>query len=253
MNREAWHVAVQGSKRVGHDWVAELTDWLGVSREIYSNCKSTCELERDLHGTRAGGCRGFGDDWPCASNSGWKQRDIVRGPCQSPSVLSFYGCCSDSYCITITIICCCLVAKSHPTLATPCSSVCGIIPAGILESVAISFSRGSSQPRNPNHIFCIGRRILYHWATWEVLIIFILVLLAYGQWLSETLCRILHRPCLILSPHQACSSGLIAQMRKLIMETVNKRCAALNGSGRTQTLPTVKVHALCTSLFLLLG
>ena len=36
--------------------------------------------------------------------------------------------------------------------------------------VAISFSRGSSQPRNQIHISCvscIGRWILYHWATWE--------------------------------------------------------------------------------------
>ena len=31
--------------------------------------------------------------------------------------------------------------------------------------VAISFSRGSSQLRNGTHIFCIGRQVLYHWAT----------------------------------------------------------------------------------------
>ena len=36
--------------------------------------------------------------------------------------------------------------------------------------VAISYSRGSSQPRNLtciSCISCIGRQILYHWATWE--------------------------------------------------------------------------------------
>ena len=46
-----------------------------------------------------------------------------------------------------------LVTKSCPTLAIPglclpCFSVYGTLQAGILEWVAISFSRGSSQPGN---------------------------------------------------------------------------------------------------------
>ena len=49
----------------------------------------------------------------------------------------------------------------------PGSSVHGISQARILEWVAISFSRGSSQPRNQIRVSCIGRRILYHYATWE--------------------------------------------------------------------------------------
>ena len=32
---------------------------------------------------------------------------------------------------------------------------------------SISFSRGSSWPRDWTHISCIGRRILYCWVTWE--------------------------------------------------------------------------------------
>ena len=44
-------------------------------------------------------------------------------------------------------------------------------PARILELVAISFSRGSSWPRDWTHVFCIGRRILYLWATWKAQII----------------------------------------------------------------------------------
>ena len=39
-----------------------------------------------------------------------------------------------------------------------------------MEWVAISSSRGSSWPRDWTHVscvFCIGRWILYHWATWE--------------------------------------------------------------------------------------
>ena len=49
----------------------------------------------------------------------------------------------------------------------PGSSVHGIFPR-ILEWVAISCSRGSSQPRDRTHISCTGRWIHYHWATWEV-------------------------------------------------------------------------------------
>ena len=50
----------------------------------------------------------------------------------------------------------------------PGSSVHGISQARILEWVAISFSRGSSRLRDWICIPCIGRWILYHWATWEV-------------------------------------------------------------------------------------
>ena len=52
----------------------------------------------------------------------------------------------------------------------PGSSLHGLIVAGILERVAMSSSRGSSQPRDWTHISCgscIGRRILYRWTTWE--------------------------------------------------------------------------------------
>ena len=43
----------------------------------------------------------------------------------------------------------------------------GISQARILEWVAISFSRGSSQPRDQTHVSCIGKQIFYHWATRE--------------------------------------------------------------------------------------
>ena len=74
-----------------------------------------------------------------------------------------------SVCITC---CCCLVAKSCPTLfVTPLTIACqaplsmGILQARILEWVASSSSRRSSQPRDITHVSCIGRQILYHWAT----------------------------------------------------------------------------------------
>ena len=49
----------------------------------------------------------------------------------------------------------------------PGSSVHGITQARILEWVAISFSRGSSWPRDQTHISCTSRWTLYHWAIWE--------------------------------------------------------------------------------------
>ena len=70
-------------------------------------------------------------------------------------------------------ICCCLVTKSCLTLCDPmdCSSpgfsVHGICQTRILEWVALPSSRGSSWPRDRTHIFCVGRQILYHWATSE--------------------------------------------------------------------------------------
>ena len=71
----------------------------------------------------------------------------------------------------------CSVAQSCPPLCNPMDSsppgsiVRGISWARILEWVAISSSRGSSWPRDwpqVSCVSCIGRWILYHWATWEV-------------------------------------------------------------------------------------
>ena len=73
----------------------------------------------------------------------------------------------------------CVPAKSLqlcPTLCDPkdCnpadSSVHGILQARILEWVAMPSSRGSSQPRDRNHVSYtsyIGRWVLYPGATWE--------------------------------------------------------------------------------------
>ena len=47
----------------------------------------------------------------------------------------------------------------------PGSSVHGISQTRTLEWVAISFSKGSSPPKDQTHVFCIGRKILYHWAS----------------------------------------------------------------------------------------
>ena len=49
----------------------------------------------------------------------------------------------------------------------PGSSVHEIFQARVLEWVAISFSRGSSPSRDWTQVSCIGRQVLYHWATRE--------------------------------------------------------------------------------------
>ena len=51
----------------------------------------------------------------------------------------------------------------------PGSSVHEIFQVRILEWVAISSSRASSQPRDQTCVSYIGRQILYHWAAWEAL------------------------------------------------------------------------------------
>ena len=67
----------------------------------------------------------------------------------------------------------CVCAQSCLTLcdSLDCSllgsSAHGISQARILEWVATSLSRGSSRPRDPAHISCTGRLILYHCGTRE--------------------------------------------------------------------------------------
>ena len=80
----------------------------------------------------------------------------------------------------LTIIICfvCVCAQSRLTLCNPMdcnwpgSSVHEILWARIVEWVAISYSRGSSQSRDQTRVSCVscvGRQILYHCATWEAL------------------------------------------------------------------------------------
>ena len=55
------------------------------------------------------------------------------------------------------------------TVASQAPLSIGITQTRILGWVAISFFRGSSQIRDRTHISCIGRWILYHWATRETM------------------------------------------------------------------------------------
>ena len=75
--------------------------------------------------------------------------------------------------LNATSLCCYSVAKSCLTLcdpmdcSPPSSSVHRILPARILERVAIPFSRGSSWPRHQTWVSCIAGRFFTTSATWE--------------------------------------------------------------------------------------
>ena len=95
---------------------------------------------------------------------------------KGPKILSWWCHTSCAYILQqwimpYMIMCACLVARSCLTHCDPMdcsplgSSVHGISQARILEWVAISFSRGSFWPRDWTWVSCIGRQILYHWAT----------------------------------------------------------------------------------------
>ena len=78
--------------------------------------------------------------------------------------------------IYLSIYVCVLVAQSCPTLCDPMdcnppgSSVYEIFQARILEWVAISFSRGSSQPRDWTRVSCTVGRFFTNRATREALV-----------------------------------------------------------------------------------
>ena len=71
----------------------------------------------------------------------------------------------------------CEVPQSCPTFwdpvncSLPSSSVHGILQARKLERVAISFSRGCSQPRDQIQVSCIAVSLFTDWATREALMV----------------------------------------------------------------------------------
>ena len=62
----------------------------------------------------------------------------------------------------------------HIDCSPPGSSVYGIFQARVLEWVSISSSKRSSRPRDPTHVSCIDRRVIYHWVTREAPLAFVI-------------------------------------------------------------------------------
>ena len=69
--------------------------------------------------------------------------------------------------VSLLLFICSVVSDSlrPQDCSPPGSSVHGILQARILEWITISSSRGSSPPRDQTHVSCIGRWVLYQWAT----------------------------------------------------------------------------------------
>ena len=93
--------------------------------------------------------------WSTPRSDGWHGQLFPLAPC----VL----CCAKS-------LQSCLTLCDPMDCSPPGSSAHGILQARILEWVAIPSSRASSWLRDRSRVSCIscvGRWVLYHWATWE--------------------------------------------------------------------------------------
>ena len=72
----------------------------------------------------------------------------------------------------------CLTLCDPMDCSLPGSSVHGIFQARVLDWVAISFSRGSSQPRDRTRVSCIAGRCFTIWATREAFSVYSVMLSA---------------------------------------------------------------------------
>ena len=84
------------------------------------------------------------------------------------------------YGLSYSFCCCFLVIVSNlwdsMDCSPPGSSIHGILQASILETVAISFSRGPSWSRDQTHVSWIGKWIFHCWATSEAQVFLLLSL-----------------------------------------------------------------------------
>ena len=112
-----------------------------------------CEHELQMNAVPKGQhtARWPGQQVACLPNKSWCQPSLTY------SGKSFIGGMSHAQS--------CLALCDPMDYSLPGSSIHGILQVRIWEWVADSFSRGSSWPRAQNRVSCIGRRVLYHWAT----------------------------------------------------------------------------------------
>ena len=88
----------------------------------------------------------------------------------------------------------CLTLRNPMDYSPPVSSVHEISQARILEWIAIFSSRESSRPRDWTCVSCIGRQVLYHWATRDALRIHVIpsklgwLVSWYGRSLDKDCC-----------------------------------------------------------------
>ena len=125
-----------------------------------------------------GSFRSWGSWWESRSHSGSRGPELPPIPTLGPSgmyLLVSPGGGEESGWIRLNICLCVKSLQSCPTLtlwdcSPPDSSVHGILQARILEGVAMPSCRGPSPPRDRTQVSyasCVGRRVLYRWATRE--------------------------------------------------------------------------------------
>ena len=139
--------------------------WTAVPGAPQRRPQTLAHQERALTGWKAW-C------WPTLHHAGSSPAFILSSQKKIPEKWSIDVCvCAHVHMCTQSCQTLCNPMDCSPTG----SSAHGIFQARLLESVAIPFSRRSSQPRDQNHVSCgscTGRQILYHWATWEAQEIF---------------------------------------------------------------------------------
>ena len=167
MDRQAWHAAVHGVEK-SRTW---LSDWTELNS--YVSCITDGLFTTETPGNPivpkimapgdTMGERGLASYSMCTSifssvKWGWQWKLLLRVCwevqmyCHIWEIVLFFG-----------------LQVDWLDYSLPGFSIHGISQARILEWIAISFSRGSSWPRDQTCVSSTGRRILYHWATREAL------------------------------------------------------------------------------------
>ena len=109
--------------------------------------------------------------------------------------------------------------------------------ARILEWVAISSSRGTSQPRDQTHISCIsciGRWILYHWDTWKAHID--LQVLSNYQQCSES--------CPCPKTHTHCIHSFIVMVGYIFLRQEEEGLERMRGNNYSQIVILCNFHCM---------
>ena len=119
-----------------------------VLMKVFAEKEWRCRCRERIN-EHSGGRRGW-DDW---RKQHW---DIHTAMCEI-----------GSECMHAQLLQSCLTLCNPMNCSPPGSCVHEIFQARILEWVAISFCRRSSQPRDQTRISCIGRQMPYLWATRE--------------------------------------------------------------------------------------
>ena len=148
-----------------------------VTEEKQSACSRSQHLESKSQHTQHQ--KGLRRSWVLKyAGEGQSEEHVVKKKCQGMTwnwvgtvkrmvqrERKVTGKCDSWVCCVLSRFSCCLILCDPMNCSPPGSSVREILQARILECVAISYSRGSSPPRDRtriSNVSCIGRQVLYH-------------------------------------------------------------------------------------------